>query len=100
MVHNIYGVLDRRINSFVICKDAANLADFKRWFAMVFLRPDSVYSKFSNDYDIWIVGSFSDPESAEAPKGDMVLTFLVSVSDVIDEFNLARPDMARSSDEA
>lgn len=98
MVKTIFAVFDRKTNSVELIQQAENLDVFKRWFANVFLTADSMFSRFPEDYDIYGLCTY-DTETLEGEKSwsPHVLT---SVSAIIDHYHLARPDLARSSDEA
>lgn len=100
MTKGIYALFDRKTKSVQFVKEADNIDCFKRWFASVFLHAETIFALYPEDFDIYILGSFD----AETMHGDIEPELLCSVSDLFDLFKLprpfARPDMARSSDEA
>ena len=94
----IFCVHDRKTNSCALCKEAANIEEFERWFATVFLRDQSMFALYPQDYDIYSVTSLDDEtmtiQDSHPPK------LICSVDELFDIFKIARPNLARSSDEA
>lgn len=99
MTKGIYAIFDRKTKSVQFVKEADNIDCFKRWFASAFLRADTIFALYPEDFDIYILGSFD----AETMHGDIEPDLLCSVSDLFDLFKLprpfARPDKTRTSDE-
>lgn len=95
MIRNLYAIFDRKTKSVEFVKEADNIECFKRWFATAFLRVDSMFALYPDDYDIYLLGCFD----CETMHGDIEPDLMCSVSDLFDQFKLARPDSARSSDE-
>ena len=56
----IYAIFDRKTSSCALCKEAANIEEFERWFATVFLRDSSMFALYPQDYDIYSLCSFDD----------------------------------------
>ncbi len=100
MTKGIYAIFDRKTKSVDFVKEADNVDSFNRWFATAFLRSDTMFALYPDDYDIYLLGCFD----SETMHGDIEPDLLYSVSDLFDIFKLprpsARPDLARSSDEA
>ena len=94
----IFCVHDRKTNSCALCKEAAIIEEFERWFATVFLRDQSMFALYPQDYDIYSVTALDDEtmtiQSSHPPK------LICSVDELFDIFKIARPNLARSSDEA
>lgn len=95
MIKNLYAIFDRKTKSVDFVKEADNIDVFKRWFATVFLHSDGMYALYPEDYDIYLLGCFD----SESMHGDLEPDLMCSVSDLFDQFKLARPDSARFSDE-
>lgn len=99
MTKGIYAIFDRKTKSVQFVKEADNIDCFKRWFASAFLRSDTIFAFYPEDFDIYLLGCFD----AETMHGDFEPDLMCNVSDLFDLFKLprsfARPDMARSSDE-
>lgn len=95
---SIYAVFDRKTNSVEFIKEADNLQAFQRWFATVFLRSDGMFALYPDDYDIYELCAF-DPETLRV-NAEFPPEYLCSVSELFDIFKIARPNLARSSDEA
>lgn len=100
MTKNIYAIFDRKTKSVEFVKEADNIDCFKRWFATAFLRADSMFALYPEDYDIYLLGCFD----SETMHGNIESDLMCSVSDLFDLFKIprpfARPDLSRSSDEA
>lgn len=100
MTKGIYAIFDRKTKSVEFVKESDNIDCFKRWFATAFLRSDSMFALYPDDYDIYLLGRFD----SETMHGDIEPDLMCSVSDLFDLFKIprpfARPDLARSSDEA
>ena len=94
----IFCVHDRKTSSCALCKEAANIEEFERWFATVFLRDRSMFALYPQDYDNYSVISLDDEtmtiQDPHPPK------LICSVDELFDIFKIARPNLARSSDEA
>lgn len=93
----IYALFDRRIKSVVLIKEAVNIYEFKRWFAMVFLHAGSVYQSYPDDFCIYVLGDFNTETMV---CHSVTPELMCTVSEIMDQFNIARPDSAQSSDEA
>lgn len=95
MIRNLYAVFDRKTKSVDFVKEADNIDCFKRWFATVFLRSDGMYALYPEDYDIYLLGCFD----CETMHGDLEPDLMCSVSDLFDQFKLARPHQRPNKDE-
>lgn len=95
---SIYAIFDRKTNSVELVKDADNIQAFERWFATVFLRSDSMFALYPEDYDIYDLCGF-DPETLRV-NADYPAQLICSVSELFDIFKIARPNLARDPDEA
>lgn len=100
MIKNLYAIFDRKTKSVEFVKEADNFDCFKRWFATAFLRADTMFALYPDDFDIYLIGCFD----SETMHGDIEPDLLCSVSDLFDLFKLprpfTRPAKAHSSDEA
>lgn len=95
---SIYAIFDRKTNSVDFVKDSDNIQSFERWFATVFLRSDSMFALYSEDYDIYELCTFN-PETLKVDV-DCSSSLICSVSELFDIFKIARPNLARDPDEA
>ncbi len=95
---DIFAIRDRKTAYICFIKEADNVECFKRWFATAFLRADTMFALYPDDYDVYKLCDY-DPSSmvVSCLKGPKLYG---SVSDIFDQFHLTRPDSARSSDEA
>jgi hypothetical protein len=98
MVMSIYAVFDRKTNSVALVKEAENLDAFQRWFATVFLRTDSMFALYPDDYSVYNLCSF-DSETLEGEK-TWSPSVVCDVAAIFDHFRLARPNLVRDPDEA
>lgn len=89
----VFAVLDRKTNNFEFVKDAHDSYTFKRWLAANFLRNRSILSLYPDDFDIYCLFDV-DPETRSLSAGSFKL--VCSVSDLFDEFKIARPDSAEA----
>lgn len=90
----IYAIYDRKTNSCALCKEASSLPDFERWFATVFLRSDSMFALYPEDYDIYDICTFDDEHMTIDECS--VPSRLTSVNSLFDIFNVPRPTSAPS----
>lgn len=95
---SIYAIFDRKTNSVEFIKEADNIQAFERWFATVFLRSDGMFALYPEDYDIYELCAFNS-ETLKV-NADYPPQLICSVSELFDIFKIARPNLARSSDEA
>ena len=92
----IYALFDRRIKS-VLIKEATNIYEFKRWFAMVFLHDGSVYQSYPDDFCIYVLGGFNtETMVCNLLRPNLCALFLRLWISLIS----LRPNSAQSSDEA
>ena len=98
MVKSIFAVYDRKTSSVEIIQQAETLEVFQRWFANVFLTTDTMFARFADDYDIYNLCTY-DTETLEGEK-TWSPHVVSSVSAIFDHFKLARPNLARDTDEA
>lgn len=94
----VFGVLDRKTNNIEFVKDALGSYDFKRWLATNFLRNGSILALYPEDFDVYRL--FDVNPETRTLNSDSPFQLVCNVSDLFDEFKIARPDVARSSDEA
>ena len=94
----IYAIFDRKTNSVELVKDADNIQAFERWFATVFLRSDSMFALYPDDYDIYELCAFNPETLKVCP--DFPSMLICSVSELFDIFKIARPNLVRDPDEA
>lgn len=98
MVKNVYAVFDRKTNRVELIQAAINIDVFERWFVHVFSGSDCLFIQYPDDYDIYFLCSFDD-ETMDSEKS-WKPCLITNVASILDHFRLARPDLARSSDEA
>lgn len=92
----IYAVFDRKTAAVELVKDSDNIQAFERWFATVFLRSDSMFALYPEDYDIYALCDF-DPETLKVDN-DRGSELICSVSELFDVFKLPRPNVAPSGE--
>lgn len=99
MTKGIYAIFDRKTKSVEFIREAANIDCFKRWFATAFLRADTMFALYPDDYDIYLLGCFD----SETMHGNIEPDLMCSVSDLFDLFKIprpfARPNPVRDPDE-
>lgn len=92
----IYAVFDRKICSCPLVKDAANLEDFERWFATVFLRSSCLYALYPADFDIYSLCVLDDEHMKI--NTDYPPSLICSVDELFDIFKIPRPTVAQSGE--
>lgn len=96
MKKSIYAVYDRKTHSVELVKEFDNLAAFQRWFAMVFLRSDSMFALYPEDYDVFEICRF-DTETLKVDK-DPVPYVVFNMPELFDIFKIPRPSLAPSNE--
>ena len=92
----IFAVFDRKTNSVVLIKEAPNIESFERWFASTFLRTDSWFALYPDDYTIYSLCMF-DGETLEG-RTKWSPTVVCDVSAIFEHLNLARPEFGHSGE--
>lgn len=95
-MRNVYAVFDRQTNFACFVKDASCIQEFERWFATTFLRSDSMFALYPEDYDIYFLCSFDEEKmtvDAEEPAH-----LVCSVNALFDIFKIPRPTVAQSGE--
>lgn len=96
MKKSIYCVFDRKTHSVELVKEFDNVEAFQRWFTTVFLRSDSMFALYPDDYDVYEICRF-DPESLVIDK-DATSRLLFNISELFDIFKIPRPSLAPAND--
>lgn len=92
----VYAVFDRKTNSCALCKEAANIEEFQRWFATVFLRDSSMFALYPQDYDIY--GLFTFDEEHMTASDPFPPRVICSVDELFSIFKIPRPTSAQSGE--
>lgn len=92
----VYAIFDRKTNSTCFVKDAYCIQEFERWFATTFLRSDSMFALYPDDYDIYSLCTF-DEEKMTIDNQDPPY-FVCSVDALFDIFKIPRPTVAQSGE--
>lgn len=92
----IYAVFDRKTSSCALCKEASTIEEFQRWFATVFLRSDSMFALYPEDYDIYSICTFDEEHMTSADS--FPPRVLCSVDDLFSIFKIPRPTSAQSGE--
>lgn len=96
MKKSIYAVFDRKTHSVELVKEFDNLAAFQRWFATVFLRSDSMFALYPDDYDVYEICRFNT-ESLVIDK-DATSKLLFNISELFDIFKIPRPSLIQPNE--
>lgn len=96
MKKSIYCVFDRKTHSVELVKEFDNVEAFQRWFATVFLRSDSMFALYPDDYDVYELCRF-DTESLVLDK-DIAPRLLFNMSELFDIFKIPRPSLVQSNE--
>lgn len=96
MKKSIYCVFDRKTHSVDLVKDFDNVEGFQRWFATVFLRTDSMFALYPDDFDVYELCRF-DSESLVLDK-DSAAHLLFNLSELFDIFKIPRPSLVQSNE--
>lgn len=92
----VYAVFDRKTNSCALCKEAANIEEFQRWFATVFLRDSSMFALYPMDFDIYELCGLDDEHMKI--NTDYPPSLICSVDELFDIFKIPRPTVAQSGE--
>lgn len=92
----VYAVFDRKTNSCALCKEAANIEEFQRWFATVFLRDSSMFALYPTDFDIYELCGLDDEHMKI--NTDYPPSLICSVDELFDIFKIPRPTVAQSGE--
>lgn len=96
MKKSIYCVFDRKTHSVEFVKEFDNVQAFQRWFATVFLRSDSMFALYPDDYDVFELCRF-DTESLVLDE-EGVPRLLFNMSELFDIFKIPRPSLAPANE--
>ena len=96
MKKSIYCVFDRKTHSVELVREFDNVEAFQRWFATVFLRSDSMFAFYPDDYDVYEICRFNT-ESLAIDK-DATSHLLFNISELFDIFKIPRPSLAPVKD--
>lgn len=96
MKKSIYCVFDRKTHSVELVREFDNVEAFQRWFATVFLRSDSMFALYPDDYDVYEICRFNT-ESLVIDK-DATSHLLFNISELFDIFKIPRPSLAPVKD--
>lgn len=96
MIKSIFAVYDRKTRSVELIQQAENVDVFERWFANVFLMCETVFSRFPDDFDVYVLCTY-DTESLEGDKS-WSPAVITSVSAILDHFHLARSETGHSDE--
>lgn len=96
MKKSIYCVFDRKTHSVELVKEFDNVEAFQRWFATVFLRADSMFALYPDDYDVYEICHF-DTESLVIDK-NATSRLLFNISELFDIFKIPRPSLVQSAE--
>lgn len=96
MKKSIYAVFDRKTHSVELVKESDNLAAFQRWFATIFLRSDSMFALYPEDYDVFEICRF-DTETLKVDK-DPVPYVVFNMPELFDIFKIPRPSLVPTNE--
>lgn len=96
MKKSIYCVFDRKTHSVELVKEFDNVEAFQRWFVTVFLRSESMFALYPDDYDVFELCRF-DTESLVLDE-EGVPRLLFNLSELFDIFKIPRPSLAPVSE--
>lgn len=90
----VYAIFDRKTNSTCFVKDASGIQEFERWFVTAFLRSDSMFALYPEDYDIYSLCLFDEEKMTVDNENPPY--FVCSVDALFDTFKIPRPTTAQS----
>ena len=93
---SIYAVFDRKTCSCVLVHLSANIEEFERWFASVFLRSNTLFAQYPADFDIYNLCTFDDEHMKIDHHYQPVL--ICSIDELFDIFKIPRPTVAQSGE--